>query len=209
MSLFKTYYLAKFSGRVLYWKLNQGQAEIRAKIGKKYELTTSTYQMCLLMMFNEKSVMSFQELLQNMQIQESELKPHLIPLLKFNLVQKNPQGKDFKMEDKFQVNLRFTNSKIKLTLPVMVSQKQKQNEEIDTKNKVEDDRKHMIEAVIVKIMKSRKRLSHTDLITEATKLLLNKFQPDPIIIKKRIEGLIEREYLERDTNDRKFYKYLA
>ena len=91
----------------------------------------------------------------------------------------------------------------------MVSQKAKQNEENDTKNKVEDDRKHMIEAVIVKIMKSRKRLNHNDLIAEATKLLINKFQPDPIIIKKRIEGLIEREYLERDKDDRKFYKYLA
>lgn len=90
MSLFKTYYLAKFSGRVLYWKLNQGQAELRAKMGKKYELTTSTYQMCILMMFNEKKVISYQELLQNMQIQDGDLKPHLIPLLKFQLIQKNP-----------------------------------------------------------------------------------------------------------------------
>jgi hypothetical protein len=29
------------------------------------------------------------------------------------------------------------------------------------------------------------------------------------IIKKRIEGLIDREFLERDEVDRKVYKYLA
>lgn len=75
--------------------------------------------------------------------------------------------------------------------------------------KVEDDRKHMIEAVIVKVMKSRRRLSHTDLVTEVTKILSAKFSPDPLQIKKRIEGLIEREYLERCKDDRKFYSYLA
>lgn len=32
------------------------------------------------------------------------------------------------------------------------------------------------------------------------------FPPD---IKKRIENLIEREFLERDPNDRKMYRYLA
>jgi len=67
----------------------------------------------------------------------------------------------------------------------------------------------MIEATIVKVMKSRRRLSHTDLIAESTKILSAKFNPDPTVIKKRIECLIEREYLERCKDDRRFYKYLA
>ena len=113
------------------------------------------------------------------------------------------------MEDKYSVNFLFNSNGTKVKIPVMHSKTAKQNEDADLKSKVEDDRKHMIEAIIVKIMKSRRRLSHVDLITEATKLLQSKFQPDPAIIKKRIEGLIEREYLERDKDDRKFYKYLA
>jgi len=32
---------------------------------------------------------------------------------------------------------------------------------------------------------------------------------NPTVIKKRIESLIEREFLERDKNDRKLYRYLA
>ena len=31
----------------------------------------------------------------------------------------------------------------------------------------------------------------------------------PQVIKKRIESLIEREFLERDSQDRKLYRYLA
>ena len=33
--------------------------------------------------------------------------------------------------------------------------------------------------------------------------------PNPIIIKKRIESLIEREYLKRSDADKKMYNYIA
>ena len=67
----------------------------------------------------------------------------------------------------------------------------------------------MVEATIVKVMKTRRRIDHNGLITETTKILSQKFNPDPQMIKKRIESLIDREYLERDQEDRRFYKYIA
>ena len=69
--------------------------------------------------------------------------------------------------------------------------------------------KHEIEAAIVRIMKSRKRLSHVSLITEVTEHLKSRFTPNPILIKKRIEGLIDREYLARSQDDRKIYVYIT
>ena len=74
---------------------------------------------------------------------------------------------------------------------------------------VEEDRRHLIEAAIVRIMKARRRLSHTDLLAEATRQLSVRFQPTPMVIKKRVESLIEREYLQRDKEDSRFYNYLA
>ena len=44
---------------------------------------------------------------------------------------------------------------------------------------------------------------------EASNQLLRHFKPDPKQIKKRIEDLIAREYLERDANSPNTYKYLA
>ena len=35
------------------------------------------------------------------------------------------------------------------------------------------------------------------------------FQPDFKVIKKRIEDLIDREYLERDRDNANLYRYLA
>merc|ERR1712150_146681 len=66
-----------------------------------------------------------------------------------------------------------------------------------------------IEACIVRIMKSRKQLNHNQLVTEVVEQLNKRFQPSPLIIKKRIEGLIEREYMKRAEHDRKLYIYLA
>lgn len=74
---------------------------------------------------------------------------------------------------------------------------------------VEEDRKHLVEAVIVRIMKSRKMLEHNLLVAEVTRHLSSRFQPSPVLIKQRIEKLIEREYLERSQQDRRVYNYLA
>lgn len=74
---------------------------------------------------------------------------------------------------------------------------------------VEEDRKPQIEAAIVRIMKARKRLDHNSVVSEVTRQLASRFLPNPAVIKKRIESLIEREFLERDPTDRKVYVYLA
>jgi cullin 3 len=44
---------------------------------------------------------------------------------------------------------------------------------------------------------------------QVTQQLRSRFLPSPVVIKKRIEGLIEREYLARTPEDRKVYTYVA
>ncbi|XP_077513098.1 cullin-3-B-like [Amblyomma americanum] len=65
------------------------------------------------------------------------------------------------------------------------------------------------EAAIVRIKKARKKLSRNVLVTEVTSQLWSRFYPSPVVIKKRIEGLIEREYLARTVEDRKVYTFVA
>lgn len=50
---------------------------------------------------------------------------------------------------------------------------------------------------------------HNLLVSDVTTQLRSRFLPSPVVIKKRIEGLIEREYLARTPEDRKVYIYLA
>ena len=46
-------------------------------------------------------------------------------------------------------------------------------------------------------------------VQEVTKQLSARFIPDPTDIKKHLENLIEREFIERDRNDRRLFVYLA
>ena len=60
----------------------------------------------------------------------------------------------------------------------------------------------------MRIMKARNTLGHQQLIAEVL-AQLSFFKPDPKIIKRRIEALIDREYLERDADNQSTYRYLA
>ena len=56
---------------------------------------------------------------------------------------------------------------------------------------------------------SRRPLDHNGVVREVTKQLSARFIPDPTDIKKHLENLIEREFIERDRNDRRLFAYLA
>lgn len=69
------------------------------------------------------------------------------------------------------------------------------------------DRQYQVDAAIVRIMKMRKSLMHNQLISECMAQL--KFPIKPADIKKRIESLIDRDYLARDEQNANQYNYLA
>jgi hypothetical protein len=64
----------------------------------------------------------------------------------------------------------------------------------------------IIDATCVRIMKSRKVETHNELMSAIIRQI-TMFNAQPIMIKKRIESLIEREYLERDKDQRNKYIY--
>ena len=58
--------------------------------------------------------------------------------------------------------------------------------------------------------RARKTLPHAKLLTETISQLATQFKPDVNMIKKRIESLIEREYLDRiEEAAVPSYRYLA
>lgn len=69
MASFTQFYFSKFNnGRQIHWKLSLGSAELRGNFGQRYEFLTSSYQMFLLMLFNEHAQISYQSVLQITQI---------------------------------------------------------------------------------------------------------------------------------------------
>ncbi|KAL6049859.1 Cullin-3A isoform A [Balamuthia mandrillaris] len=209
--VFKKFYLSHHNGRRLTWQTNMGTADLKAFFGtKKHELMVSTYQMVILLLFNTADTLTFKEIRDATGIPIPDLKRNLLSLslAKYKILKKEAEGKQVKDEDAFTFNKAFRSKLFRVR--VMTVQRGESNEERTvTRLKVDEDRKHQIEAGIVRIMKARKTMEHSALIAEVTKQLSSRFMPSPIIVKKRIESLIEREYLERSKSDRKIYNYLA
>eukprot|EP00759_Apiculatamorpha_spiralis_P052918 PhF_6_TR6057/c0_g1_i1/m.8775/K03347/CUL1, CDC53; cullin 1 len=74
---------------------------------------------------------------------------------------------------------------------------------------VEEDRKYAIQAAIVRVLKNRKLIGHQALVSEVIDQLKNSFQPTVADIKRNIDTLIEKEYMERRTEDGGYYEYIA
>ncbi|GLU01917.1 hypothetical protein SLE2022_191970 [Rubroshorea leprosula] len=211
---FRNYYLGTHTGRRLTWQTNMGTADLKATFGKgqKHELNVSTYQMCVLMLFNNADRLTYREIEQAAEIPASDLKRCLQSLACVkgkNVLRKEPMSKDIADSDAFFFNDKFTSKFFKVKIGTVVAQRESEPENQETRQRVEEDRKPQIEAAIVRIMKARRVLDHNNIVTEVTKQLQSRFLPNPVVIKKRIESLIEREFLERDKGDRKLYRYLA
>lgn len=125
------------------------------------------------------------------------------------MLRKEPMSKEIDERDVFSFNEHFTSKLYKVKIGTVAAQKESEPEKQETRARVEEDRKPEVEAAIVRIMKARRVLDHNGIVAEVSKQLSSRFVPTPALIKKRIESLIEREFLERDANDRKVYKYLA
>lgn len=180
---------------------------------RKHVLQLSTYQMCVLMLYNNRERLTYDEIQQETDIPGKDLIRALQSLSmgkqQQRLLVRTPKTKDIEPTNMFYVNDAFVSKFHKVKIQTVAAKGESEPERKETRSKVDEDRKHEIEAAIVRIMKARKKMAHNLLVSDVTTQLKSRFMPSPVIIKKRIEGLIEREYLARTPEDRKVYVYLA
>ncbi|KAJ0410485.1 hypothetical protein ATCC90586_000655 [Pythium insidiosum] len=207
--IFETFYSSKYQGRQLQWQHSLAHCLVKAVFpsGKK-ELQLSLYQTVVLLCFNGADSLGFQDLKEQTRIEDGELRRTLQSLAcgKVRVLTKQPKGKDVADSDVFVFNAAFTNQLYRIKIN-SIQMKETKEENEDTHERVFRDRQYQVDAAIVRIMKARKKLSHQLLMTQIFEQV--RFPAKAADIKRRIESLIDREYLERDPNDAQVYNYLA
>ncbi|GAX74771.1 hypothetical protein CEUSTIGMA_g2218.t1 [Chlamydomonas eustigma] len=209
MEVFKDFYLKKYSGRRLVWHSSLGTCVIRAQFPKGVkELSVSLFQAVVLMLFNDVDDLSLADIQTQSGIEDKELKRTLQSLAcgKVRVLVKDPKGRDVDDKDTFSFNQDFTEKLYRIKINA-IQMKETEEENKKTNDQVLQDRQYQIDAAVVRIMKTRKQLSHKLLVAEALQQL--KFPLKAADLKKRIESLIDREYLARDSSDQNIYNYLA
>jgi len=176
--------------------------------GGNKELQDSLFQALVLLLFNHAEDLSYEEIKMGTNIEDGEVKRTLQSLAcgKARVLQKTPKGKDVADLDRFQFNKEFANKLFRVKIN-QIQMKETNEEQKATEERVFQDRQYQIDAAIVRIMKMRKTLSHQLLVSELFNQL--KFPVTPADLKKRIESLIDRDYMARDKENPKQYNYVA
>uniref|UniRef100_A0A2S2P2L0 Cullin-3 n=2 Tax=Schizaphis graminum TaxID=13262 RepID=A0A2S2P2L0_SCHGA len=235
---YRIFYLGKHNGRQLTLQPQLGSADLNAvfygsrrpendlsanvsssvnshnpSTERKHIIQVSTYQMCILLLFNTHDKLSFEDIRSETDIPDKDLIRALQSLAlgkpSQRILLKTPKCKEIELTHEFCVNELFTSKLHRVKIQTVAAKGETEPERKETRSKVDEDRKHEIEAAIVRVMKSRKKMIHNALVLEVVEQLRDRFLPSPVIIKKRIEGLIEREYLSRSAEDRRTYLYVA
>ncbi|XP_056641516.1 cullin-4A-like, partial [Diorhabda sublineata] len=196
---FQKFYSINHSGRKLFWQPNLGHCIVKAYFenGKK-ELQVSLLQTIVLLLFNDSQKLTFREIYEITNIEMEELKRILISLVyvKNRVLLKQSKTKDIEPEDTFCINTKFTDKLFRVKIN-QIQLKETVEEQQATEKSVLVDRQFQIDAAIVRILKNKKKIGHNELISE---LFNNLDIPvKPYDLKKRIELLIEREYMDRDN----------
>ncbi|KAI0481183.1 cullin-4A [Xylariaceae sp. FL0804] len=213
---FDAYYVGSHTGRRLTWKHALGHCVVKARFKRGVkELLVSAYQAVVLTVFNQlddddkasDAFLTYQQIAEATGLSGGDLDRTLQSLAcgRARVLTKHPKGRDVSPTDTFTVNRAFTDPKYRVKIN-QIQLKETREENQETHKRVAQDRQFETQAAIVRIMKSRKTMTHANLVAEVINQTKKRGAVDTSEIKKNIEKLIEKDYLEREGSS---YTYLA
>ncbi|KAL6444005.1 hypothetical protein ACFW04_001751 [Cataglyphis niger] len=207
---FETFYHMQFSGRKLTWLHHLSQGELKFNYLKKsYLVTVQTYQMALLLLFEHCDAIPCREAAASLRLSHDQLIKHAASLVDCKILNKSTEESSELEEDTvLTLNFDYSNKRTKFRVTGVLQRDAPQDAEA-THRSVDEDRKMFLQAAIVRIMKSRKLLRHNQLIQEVLSQSKVTFAPSIGMIKKCIETLIDKQYIERTANSADEYSYIA
>ncbi|KAK6950192.1 hypothetical protein Daesc_008518 [Daldinia eschscholtzii] len=191
---FQSYYTNKHTGRRLTWKHSLGHCVIKARFGKgPKELLVSAYQAVVLTLFNQiedkpDGFLAYQQIAEGTGLSGPDLDRTLQSLAcgKTRVLTKHPKGRDINSTDTFTVNKAFSDPKYRVKIN-QIQLKETKEENQETHERVAQDRQFECQAAIVRIMKSRKTMTHANLVAEVINQTKSRGAIEPSEIKKNIE----------------------
>ncbi|XP_059065457.1 cullin-1-like [Cryptomeria japonica] len=203
---FKEFYNREKMNRRLTWKHSLGTCIIIGRFDQgDIQIVGTPCHASALLLFNETETLSFSQVKSqlNLNVEDTIALLNSLACSKYRILSKLPDNQSVKETDYFEINAKFSCNKRKIRLPPPTD-----NVKENVGKCVFQDSHHMIDASIVRIMKSRETFAHKELVMQCTEQVKDMFKPDMKQIKRRIENLIDREYLERDKENPGMYNYL-
>lgn len=145
---------------------NHGSVNIQTNyLKKKYQIVGNVFQTSIFCLYNEHTVLTYNEIKERLGIDDKDMKESILKLCAPKcqiLLKENKKTPQFKPDEKIKLNPEFQNNNVKISvLPTasaaqMVQGRGNASSNDEVNNEVIKERSHVIEAVCVRIMKARK-----------------------------------------------------
>uniref|UniRef100_A0A673ZQF0 Cullin 2 n=1 Tax=Salmo trutta TaxID=8032 RepID=A0A673ZQF0_SALTR len=170
VQMFELFYNQHFSGRKLTWLHYLCTGEVKMNyLSKPYVAMVTTYQMAVLLAFNNSETVGYKELQDSTQMNEKELQKTIKSLLDVKMLNHDSQKEEIEAESTFSLNMSFTSKRTKFKITTSM---QKDTPQVINQSKA-------------------------------------RFNPSISMIKKCIEVLIDKQYIERSQSSADEYSYVA
>ncbi|EED91828.1 hypothetical protein THAPSDRAFT_268825 [Thalassiosira pseudonana CCMP1335] len=217
---FESYYKNKYQGRRIAWQYSLGNCIVKANFPKQpagKELLVNLCQTLVLLCFQyedgpDGKGLTIGDIVKKTGIDDRDEVERVLQSLSLGrdgtrvLIKKKKIRRNVGPHDRFLFNASFVSNQRRIRI-TNITMKETSEERKETHEAVSKDRLYIIDATVVRIMKARKTIDHRLLMGEVMTQL--KFPASAADVKKRVESLIEREYMERVEGDRSRYNYLA
>ncbi|KAH3902705.1 cullin CDC53 SCDLUD_000289 [Saccharomycodes ludwigii] len=219
------------------WPLCRGeiQADIGKEGRPPFIFTVTLFQMAILLQFNDTAVLTMGEICKKTKLSINEVINNIVPFIKLKLLQQSPPQisaltslrTEFELAHPYKAaksKINFANGIKSDVASVLLSQQQQQQQQqgnhnlgnlADTQDDLEEtnaeldsERQVFLESCIVRILKKNGKLHHSSLVNECIVMAQERFHPKVSMIKRAIEDLISKEYIQR-LEDGETYEYLA
>ena len=217
-TIFESFYCRRTANRKLRWVHTLGSVVVQGSFRQSSyagEMTMSTFQACILTLFNRWEALSTKGIAQHLKMEPKDVNKQLVPLVfgKFKILKLVGGGDSaamsLKEDERVCINHSFTDNSNKIKIPLSMGKNFSKAKDEVIDGDVLERRKHQTESAIVKVMKDQGKCKHDVLVAAVVKRLSHLFQATADLIKPRIEDLISRDYMERDENDPTSYEYVA
>ena len=199
---FFEFFHKKNSGKSLFWQLPYCFGEIEMENPNSQtaiKIIGNGVHIAILKCFTKsKTSMTLKDIMNKTKIEKDVIQKYIKKLVTKNLL---------KLEDNiftvnFEVNKDGKNNEIAL-----IDYDEEQNSEEDKENeeKTLEERKFVIDAYIMKVLKQKKVMKRNDLINMVKDKM--PFEEKDEIINKRIDQLLNNRYISKDDNDNELLKY--
>jgi len=220
--VFARFYATRTAHRVVTWIHALGTVVLKASFpnDKKVEITVTTFQAAILLLFNLPVSASADSV--GVKLTEAEIadkigtdvnvvRKHLYALVKGKYKLLMEEAGEGNGQARYAANWNFETRARRIKVPLLPADKSAQASEDRLANllKISEERRYAVEATIVRIMKTQRQLRYAELSSQVVSALAPIFQAQAKTIRKRVDDLVERDYLELDEADDSLIKYVA